>query len=115
MTTSESNAMRPPAFTYRGHIDPLAKPSIPPTSWFITHTLGGLAKGMYTEVRFECSVDGHSYEFLGRVVRKVAEDLYGRGWAFHYPPDQYESAIQNERWSLTCREIVVVTDIEVWE
>jgi hypothetical protein len=96
---------------YRAKIDPLADTSIPPSSWFITHQLGGPAAGMYTEVRMPDS-DHIPDQTKSEIVRRVADELYGRQWAFHYRPYQYESSI--EKYGLTRREVIVVTDIEVW-
>lgn len=95
-------------------LDPLASTNIEPRSWFITHALGGPAAGMFTEVRFGFPKDVDVPEpVLDDIVRKVAHDLYGNKWAFHYRPDQYETSIQTDRWELTRREVVVVTDIEM--
>jgi hypothetical protein len=91
-----------------------------PSSWFLTHGFGKPAAGTYTEVRFAPSVidtlalDGslHVEAILDGVVRRVAADLYGTAWAFHYRPDEYARAI--EQYRLRLREVVEVSSIEVY-
>jgi hypothetical protein len=87
-----------------------------PSSWFVTFGFGKPAQGTYAEVAFDLQVDEEGEELpehvLDAVVRRVAVDLYGTAWAFHYRPDEYASAI--ERWNLRLRERVVVSTVEVW-
>lgn len=102
---------------FDARIDPLAPQNIEPTSWFITHGLGTPAAKMFTEVVVPDFTD--SGERLTRtqqaeIVLRVADQLYGTRWAFHYPPEKYETSIQTERWSLTRRERVIVTSVEVY-
>lgn len=82
-----------------------------PGSWFITHPLGGPAAGTYTEVAIE-GAERLPERVADEVVRRVAIDLYGTRWAFHYRPDQYAGAIG--RWGMRRRERVTVTGVEVW-
>jgi hypothetical protein len=84
-----------------------------PGSWFVTHPLGKPAGNTYTEVAFapEVLAAGHSPAVLDTVVRRVASDLYGRAWAFTYPPEDYVDAVG--RWHSRRRERVVVTYIDV--
>ena len=83
-------------------------------SWFITHGFGKPAAGTYTEVAFtpEVQAAGHPEHVLDAAVRRVAVELYGTAWAFHYRPQERADAI--ERWSLRRRERVVITELEVW-
>jgi hypothetical protein len=94
-----------------------------PSSWTITHGLGKPAGGTYTEVRFadDALLDTvnnpapglpRPEHVLDEVVRRVARDLYGTAWAFHYRPDQYADAIR--RHGLRRREVVVVESVEVY-
>lgn len=92
-------------------IDLLAYSSTHPRSWFITFGVSSPARGMFTEVAITGNDDFDS-ETLDRVVRAIAVELYGTAWAFHYPPDDYESAI--ERYNLVRREKVVVARVEAW-
>jgi hypothetical protein len=99
------------------------------TSWTVTFGLGGPAAGTYTEVRFPAAVldaEGGAREFvagaadpayelerlLDDLVRRVAEETYGRSWAFHYRPEQYEQSVA--RWNTRRREVVVVERLEVY-
>jgi hypothetical protein len=82
-----------------------------PGSWFITHRLGGPARNTYTEVAFDAPPPDPL--IAQEIVRRVAIDLYGTSWAFHYRPDSFEDAIG--RWDMRRRERVVVTRIEVFE
>jgi hypothetical protein len=102
---------------FEARIDPLADQSIHPSSWFITHGIGGPARKMFTEVVIPESTDDGVKLGIGdqsQIVRQVADQLYGTRWAFHYPPEDYKFAIQTDRWSLTRRERVVVTGVEVY-
>ena len=89
-----------------------------PSSWFITHALGGPANGTYTEVSF-VEVDLaplvasplYVESILDAVVRHLATELYGRAWAFHYRPEQYADSIA--RHGTIRRERVLVEGIEV--
>jgi hypothetical protein len=97
-----------------------------PTSWTVTFGLGGPAANTYTEVRFPAEVldrladpewwgvtDEHARErILDETVRQVAEQAYGRSWAFHYRPDQYDESVA--RWSPRRREVLVVERLEVY-
>lgn len=103
------------SLAYTAKVDPLADSVIRPDSWFITHGLGGPAAGMFTEVRFIYPSPEQPEHVLDEIVRKVAFACYGTSWAFHYRPNQYKQAIQNERFSLTRREVVIVSSIEVWD
>jgi hypothetical protein len=102
---------------FEARIDPLADTTIHPSSWFITHGLGTPARGMFTEVVVPDFTDNGTKLTVwqqSEIVRTVAAQLYGRRWAFHYPPGDYESTIQTDNWSLTRRERVVVTGIGVY-
>jgi hypothetical protein len=102
---------------FTARIDPLADTSIHPSSWFITHGLGGPAAGMFTEVvvpEFTDTGEKLTIAQQAGIVRTIADQLYGTRWAFHYPPEDYEQSIQNDRWSLTRRERAVITEIEVY-
>ena len=98
--------------SFSARIDPLASTNIEPNSWFITFGLGGPAEGSFTEVTFGPGEPADLTDIIDQVVRQVAFDTYGTAWAFHYSPDQYDSAI--ERWSLWRRERIVVEGIEVY-
>jgi hypothetical protein len=85
-----------------------------PSSWFVTHALGTPAGGTYTEVLIAHPIHGVSAlpeHVLDAVVRHLAEQVYGRTWAFHYHPDRYADAI--ERYGLLRRERILVEGIEV--
>jgi len=89
------------------------------TSWFVTFGFGKPAASTYTEVAFadtaladEDEHFQHPEHVLDAVVRRVAADLYGQAWAFHYRPEQYDEAIG--RYPVRLREKVVVSSIEVW-
>lgn len=97
-------------YNYVAKIDPLADSSIAP--WFITFGLGGPAAGSYTEVIFDASAEQIETHVLGGIIREVANELYASRWAFHYPPDDYESVI--EQRGLWRRERVVVSNIVMW-
>lgn len=85
-----------------------------PTSWFVTFGFGKPAESTYTEVMFPRVItDEHPEHVLDAVVRRVAVDLYGTAWAFHYRPDQYDEAIG--RYPVRLRERVVVTSVEVYQ
>jgi hypothetical protein len=88
--------------------------AVQPGSWFITHPLGKPAGNTYTEVIITPAVQAeeHPEHVIDAVVRRVADELYGRAWAFHYRPEQYADSI--ERWGMTRRERVAVTSVEVW-
>lgn len=104
-------------FGFDAKIDPLAATNIEPSSWFITHGLGTPAAGSFTEVvvpDFTDSGERVSRGDQSEIVRQVADQLYGSRWAFHYPPEKYETSIQTDYWSLWRRERVVVTGIEVY-
>lgn len=100
------------------------EPAVPldSTSWFITHPLGGPAAGTFTEVAIgEDVLDGlHELcgdepgvaELLERAVLAVARELYGTAHAFTYRPGQYADAIG--RHGMRRREVVVLTELEVW-
>jgi hypothetical protein len=101
----------PPEIMYDARLESLEQQPLDPapTSWFITHELGGPAAGTFTEVAFDDT--RHPDTVLEPVVRLVAVELYGTRWAFLYPPEQYAGAIG--RHSMRRRELVVVSGIEV--
>ncbi len=85
-----------------------------PSSWFITHALGGPANGTYTEVMIEPDAGDAAplpEHIVDAVVRHLATELYGRAWAFHYRPEQYADSIA--RHGTIRRERVLVEGIEV--
>jgi hypothetical protein len=93
--------------------DLLAKPR--PTSWFITHPLGGPAANTFTEVQMpDFTPDGEKLEesVLDAAVRQIAMQLYGTAYAFTYRPGQYADSIARHR--MTRRELVLVSVVEVW-
>jgi hypothetical protein len=86
--------------------------------WYITHGFGKPAVHTYTEVVFtrevQQALDEHHPDpdrVRDEVVRRVANDLYGTSWAFHYPPAEYDDAIG--RFLMIRRERVVVTAVQV--
>lgn len=89
-----------------------------PTSWFVTFGFGKPAASTYTEVAFTdealIAPDStvHPEHVLDAVVRRVARELYGNVYAFHYRPEQYADSIEPYPYRL--RERVVVSRIEVW-
>lgn len=84
-----------------------------PGSWFITHGLGTPAAGTYTEVAFPSQLPYRADPVVAEeAVRQIADQLYGNRWAFIYPPEGRQDAI--DRWKLKRRERVVVTEIRVW-
>lgn len=89
------------------------KPDDPPapSSWFITHGLGGPAEGTFTEVEFDAGEPVNLEHIIEPVVREVAVQLYGTAWAFTYRPTEFADAIA--RHGLRRRERVVVAGIEV--
>lgn len=108
-----------PEFDYAAKLsdlDPTATTSGPP--WYVTFGFGKPAAGTYSEVAFTAEAligddaEPHPEHVLDAVVRRVAVDLYGTAWAFHYRPDEYADAIG--RWNLRRRERVVVSSVEVW-
>ncbi len=103
-----------PELGYDARLDPLGAGDTWPSSWSISHLLGGPATGTYTEVALAPAVRdaGHPDQVLEEVVRRVAVDLYGTAWAYVYPPEQFADAIA--RWGLRRRERVVVTAVVVW-
>lgn len=89
------------------------------TSWWITFGIGTPAAGTYTEVRILPGPDGSQTPPTGlpravvdAAVETVAHRLYGRAWAFHYPPEDYHDAVG--RYALALREVVVIDRIEVY-
>lgn len=91
------------------------------SSWFVTFGFGKPAENTYTEVRFTDEAlgrvegttnDTHPEHVLDAVVRRVAVDLYGTAWAFHYRPAEFPSAI--EQYGVRLREVVEVSSIEVY-
>jgi hypothetical protein len=83
-------------------------------AWAITHPLGSVAGGTYTEVAFvDTSADQQPEHILDAIVRQLAGEVYGPGrWAFHYRPDQVPDAVL--RHGLILRERVEVSAVEVW-
>lgn len=109
------------ALDFTARLDLDADDDVTPSSWFITHGSGKPAQGTYTEVRFgpdalaELLVLPYPLEpgpVLEQLVREVAVQLYGTAYAFTYPPEQRDDAI--DRWALRRREVVVVHDLEAW-
>lgn len=68
-------------------------------TWFITFGLGTRHGRTHTRVLVPASL---SRDEASDYVRSVAVESYGTEWAFHYSPDQYESAIA--QYHLTVRE-----------
>lgn len=102
-------------------LDPEPEVPLDPTSWFITHGIGGPAAGTFTEVAIaedvlELLLELHDrdvvVELLERAVRHVAGQLYGTAYAFTYRPGQYADAIA--RHGMRRREVVVVSALEVY-
>jgi hypothetical protein len=83
-------------------------------AWAITHQLGGLANGTYTAVAFVDDTTADLPEStVGNLVRQIAADLYGRGWAFDYRPEQVADSVL--RYGTRLRERVEVSAVEVWQ
>lgn len=88
--------------------------------WYVTHGLGSIAAGTYTEVAFATAVPradqtppaGQPPALHREVVRRVARELYGERWSNLYPPEEYVDAVA--RWDMRLRERIVVTDLEAW-
>lgn len=89
-------------------------PPVDLNAWTITHPLGSIAGGTYTEVAFvDDTAAGQPEHLLDEVVRQLAGEVYGPGrWAFHYRPDQYAERVLAHGTIL--RERVEVSSIEVW-
>lgn len=83
-----------------------------PGAWAITHTLGSIANGTYTEVVF---VDGEPEptRVADSIVRQVANAVYPHAWAFHYLPERVADAVLAHGCAL--RERIEVSEVEVWE
>jgi hypothetical protein len=97
-----------------------------PGFWAITHTLGSVANGTYTEVAFvdgtlgRRDLDGDGSfrdpvrdEQADRLVRQIANTVYPQAWAFHYRPERVADAVLAHR--LRLRERIEVSEVEVWE
>jgi hypothetical protein len=98
-----------------------------PGAWAITHPLGSIAGGTYTEVVFvdgtagnrDTLVDGSFVDpereaLRDEIVRQVAVEVYGPGrWAFHYRPERVPDAVLV--YGSLLRERVEVSAVEVWE
>lgn len=85
-------------------------------SWFITFGFGKPAQRTFTEVVLpDFTDDGQPLTDAVKdaLVRKVAADLYGTAWAFHYRPEQAEEALW--RYDVRIREHVTVTSVEVYQ
>lgn len=89
--------------------------------WYVTHGLGSVAAGTYSEVAFATAVPRagqtppaeHPPTVQRDVVHRVARELYGERWSNLYPPDEYDAAVA--RWDMQLRERIVVTDLEAWD
>jgi len=86
-------------------------------SWFISFGFGKPAQSTFTEVVLpDFADDGQPLtdEMKRELVRKIALDLYGTAWAFHYGPREAQDSI----WrfpGMRLREHVTVTSVEVFE
>lgn len=101
--------------TYTARLDLTPVPRDLDRSWCITFGFGKPAGGMFTEVAMPDFTDDWTplaREVQAEVVRRVAIDLYGTAWAFHYGPEQYDGSIA--QYGMTLREHVTVTSVEVW-
>jgi hypothetical protein len=84
-------------------------------SWFITFGFGKPAECTFTEVVLPDFADDGTpltQAVKDELVRRLANDLYGTAWAFHYRPDQAAEALW--RYDVRLREHVTVTSVEVW-
>lgn len=84
-------------------------------SWYITFGFGKPAERTFTEVVLpDFTDDGEPLpeHIKDDLVRRIAADLYGTAWAFHYRPDQAQDALW--RYDVRLREHVTVTSVEVW-
>lgn len=110
---------QPPTISLRAQLDPNNTGPDWAGSWFITHGLGKPAAGTYTEVAIgdNARIDPEGQPWpeaiLDAAVIQVAEQLYGRAWAFHYRPEQAQDAIY--RHGMRRRERVIITSLEAWE
>lgn len=84
-----------------------------PGAWAITHQLGSPAGGTHTEVVLaDDTATGLPEHLADDLVRKIAGDLYGRAWAFHYRPEQVPEQVL--KYGSRVRERVEVTAVKVW-
>lgn len=102
--------MTAPTLHVDARLDCEPVPGPDPSSWFVTHGLGGPAAGTYTEVVIDDT--RHPDAVVEEAVRLVAAGLYGDTYASVYHPMWYVTAIK--RHDLWRREVVVVEAIEVW-
>lgn len=72
-------------------------------SWYVTFGIGGLYGGTYTEMRVPANLPRYEQEMA---VRMKAFELYGKAWAFHYPPESFQRSIG--RYGMTLREVVTL-------
>jgi hypothetical protein len=95
-------------------------------TWAITHTLGSIANGTYTEVMFadgtlgRRDLDGDGSfrdperdEQADRLVRQIANAAYPHAWAFHYRPERVADAVTAH--GLLLRERIEVSEVELWD
>jgi hypothetical protein len=87
-------------------------------AWAITHPLGGIAGGTYTEVAFVDETPDAplpvAEHVLDSIVRQLAVEVYGPGrWAFHYRPDQVPASVLAH--GILLRERVEVSEVELWD
>jgi hypothetical protein len=103
-----------PEVGYAARLVPLPREGAAPdpSSWFITHPLGGPAGGTYTEVVIEAGPEPAPEHVVDEVVRRIARDLYGDRWAAHYAPTEYAHVVK--RYGMRRRERVLVQGIEVY-
>lgn len=70
-------------------------------SWYITFGLGTPDGKTYTEIRVPAYLPTEDQEAQARAA---AFRRYGRQWAFHYPPEDFDDCIAT--YNLTLREVV---------